>query len=54
MFNQLFLLDLVNIHTNILSCAYVHLPLQTNINTFSVRKFKEDSTKFTSGSMLLT
>ena len=36
MFNQLFMLDLVNIDTNLLFCGDVHLPLQTNINIFSI------------------
>ena len=35
MFNQLFMLDFVNIDTNLL-CGDVHLPLQTNISIFSV------------------
>ena len=48
MFNQLFMLDLVNIDTNLLLCRDVHLPLQTNINIFSVvHKFIEESTRFT-------
>ena len=34
MFNQLFMLDLVNINTNLLLCGDVHLPLQTNLNIF--------------------
>ena len=48
MFNQLFMLDLVNIDTNFLLCGYmyVHLPLQTNINIFStVHQFIEESTR---------
>ena len=49
MFNQLFMLDLVNIDKNFLLCGYmyVHLPLQTNINIFStVHQFIEESTRF--------
>ena len=34
LFNQLFMLHLVNIDTNLLLCGDVHLPLQTNINSF--------------------
>ena len=48
MFNQLFMLDLVNIDTNLLLCGDVHMPLQTNINIFSaVHQFIEESTRFT-------
>ena len=48
MFNQLFMLDLVNIDTNLLLCRDVHLPLQTNTNIFSaVHQFIEESTRFT-------
>ena len=48
MFNQLFMLDLVNIDTNLLLCGDVHMPLQTNINIFSaVHQFMEESTRFT-------
>ena len=36
MFNQLFMLDLVNIDTNLLLWGGVHLPLQINRNIFSV------------------
>ena len=48
MFNQLFMLALVNIDTNLLLCGDVHLPLQTNIDIFSaVHQFIEESTRFT-------
>ena len=44
LFNQLFMLDLVNIDTNSLSCGDVHFPLKTNINIFSaVHQFIEES-----------
>ena len=47
MFNQLFMLDLANIDTNLLLCGDVNLPLQININIFSaVHQFIEESTRF--------
>ena len=42
------MLDLGNIDTNLLTCGYVHLLLQTNINIFStVHKFMEESVRIT-------
>ena len=41
----MFALDLVKIDTNLLLYADVRMPLQTNIDIFSVHKFKEVSTR---------
>ena len=45
LFNQLFMLDLVNIDTNLLICGVVHLPLQTNINFINLQRNLLDSPK---------
>ena len=48
LFNELFMIDLVNIDTNLLLSGDVYMPLQTNINIFSaVHQFIEESTRFT-------